>query len=182
MNGYVAKPIRREELVAAMAEAVPDLLMDGSAPGLESDPNPEPPAHDLFDPAALLEATNGNRELALEMIQLCVEVDGLRLFRELSSAGDRGDINGVECAAHAIKGLVGEFHASVVYRRAHALEEAARERRGETLPAQATELEREFQRLVRALKLFIGQSADSVSVDQSPGDGKLSPDTNQAPL
>jgi PAS domain S-box-containing protein len=162
MDGYVSKPIRVPELIAAMAAAVPDLLLEPLAPVAESRAtspvkNREQP---IFDVAALLEGAGGSRALAHQMIALCCEQDGPRLSRELAEALQQGDLGGVERTAHAISGLVGEFHAGSASRLAQTLEDSARQQRSDIVQAQAAELERELQRLLGALQLFAREPSD----------------------
>ena len=156
MDGYVSKPIRLHELVAAMATAVPDLLLEALAPAVGSSAlSPgENHAPQTFDVAAFLDGAGGNRALAHQMIALCCEQDGPRLTRELAEALAQRDLVGIERAAHAISGLVGEFHAAAACRLAQTLEDSARQRRSDLVQAQAAELDCEFRRLAAALQLF----------------------------
>jgi len=170
MDGYVAKPIRLDKLVAAMAAAVPDLLSGAPGSSVESATAPIAASGGKrpFDSVGLLAGAGGDWALVREMIQLCCEVDGPRLSRELALAVGQGDLSGVELAAHGIKGLVGEFHATAACDLARSLEETARQRLGDAVPELAAELEREFQRLVAALQLFLGESKDTVAANQNP--------------
>lgn len=176
MDGFVAKPIRLEELIAAMAVVVPDLLLEefkhpadaGAAPiaGIGGD---QP-----FDSAALLASVGGDRELLREIVKLCCEVDGPRVCGELAVAVGQGDLSGVERAAHAIKGLVGAFHAPVASHLARDLEETARQGSGDAVVEPTAELGREFQRLVVALQGFVSESDETVVASRSPSDPILS--------
>ncbi len=67
----------------------------------------------------MLEGAGDNRDLALELVKLCCEVDGPRLCRELKEATSQGDFGAIEQAAHGLKGLVGEFHASSCHKTHH---------------------------------------------------------------
>ncbi len=156
MDGYVSKPIRLQELVAAMAAAVPGLLLEAPPPAAASSALSPPENHEqeTFDVAAFLDGVGGNRALARQMIALCCEQDGPRLSRELAEALVHGDLIGIERSAHAISGLVGEFRAAAACRMARALEEGARQRCLDLVQVQAAELECEFRRLVTALQLF----------------------------
>lgn len=161
MDGYVAKPIRRNELIDAMAKAVPGLLLEGTAP------ISTPSGHTTrfkaeiraFDADALLESIEGNPQLLREMIQLCSDVDGPRLCRELAEGIKINDFKAVERAAHGIKGLVSEFHATVAYQQAKELEETARQRNPELIQQQAAALDRQCQLLIQALNRFASESA-----------------------
>jgi len=161
MDGYVAKPMRRHELINEIAAVLPDFILDGppitphlpgapvaSAAGAGPDDAP-------FDPVALLESMGGNRALLAEMARLCLEVDAPRLLGNLRAAVEQQDCLGVEQAAHGLKGLIGEFHAPEIYVVAKRLEDSGRERQAAAIPAQAAALEREFERLSVALRRMI---------------------------
>jgi HPt (histidine-containing phosphotransfer) domain-containing protein len=90
------------------------------------------------------------------MIDLCCHGDGPRLLGDLAAALAGGDCAGVEHAAHALKGLVAEFHAPAAQAAARALEQAAREQQPiASLRETAALLENEFQRLTAALASFV---------------------------
>jgi CheY-like chemotaxis protein len=165
MDGYVSKPVRLPELIAAMVAAVPNLLPGAVAPTVASSTPPMPKDHSdhPFDVAALLASAGGNRALARKMAKLCYEADGPRLSRELAVAAEQGDLSGIERAAHAISGLVGEFHAAAASRLAQILAETARRLRTDAVQAQAMALEREFQRLLAALQIFAGEPDEIVA-------------------
>ena len=158
MDGYVAKPMRRHELINEIAAVLPDFILEGAPivprfaaassdpdPGMRSDGAP-------FDPAVLLGSMGGNRELLAEMVRLCLEVDAPRLLGNLRAAVEKQDCAGVEQAAHGLKGLVGEFHAPEVYAAAKRLEESGHGQCREALERQAESLHREFERLATALR------------------------------
>lgn len=150
MDAYVAKPIRREELLAAMAAAVPGLLAGAAAPIKENAPES---ASAAFDAAALLAGAGGDQGLMREMIELGCNSDAPRLLAELAAALEAGDPSAIERAAHGLKGLTGEFHAPAAKAAARALEEAASARQPlAVLRESAAVFEREFQRLTAALE------------------------------
>lgn len=169
MDGYVAKPMRRRELIQEIARVVPRFLMaEESAPA-----PPTSSAQDaatavaaaLFDPGALLESLNGNRSLAAEMIRLCLDEDAPRLLASLHEGLATRDWPAVEHAAHGIKGLVGEFHAPAAFAAAKQLEDAARGHESEMIPAHAHELQAEFDRLSIALRDFLVEGEESKTSD-----------------
>jgi CheY-like chemotaxis protein/HPt (histidine-containing phosphotransfer) domain-containing protein len=181
MDGYVAKPIRRQELVKEIAAVVSDFIREGagdgaaaSAPaamavsgdgdGLDSaalslrgsgDPRPFADTDGAaFDSAALLESLGGNRKTMAEMIRLCLEEDSPRLLANLRDGLETQDWSAIERAAHGIKGLVGEFHAPAALAAAKQLEEAGRGHETEMIPSAAQELFAEFERLSAALRSY----------------------------
>jgi len=157
MDGYVSKPMRRHELVNAMAAAVRDLIIEGedAAPGEAAPvPPPQSPSGDgaVFDEAAALEGVGGNCATLAEMIRLCLDEDAPRLLAGLREGLETKDFAAVEQAAHGLKGLVGEFHAPAAYTAAKELEEAGRGHESESIPAHAQTLFEEFERLAAALR------------------------------
>jgi signal transduction histidine kinase/CheY-like chemotaxis protein/HPt (histidine-containing phosphotransfer) domain-containing protein len=161
MDGYVAKPMRRHELINEIAAVLPDFILEG--PPITPQPAGAPvvPAAGArlddapFDPVALLESMGGNRALLAEMVRLCLEVDAPRLLGNLRAAVEEQNCVGVEQAAHGLKGLIGEFQAPEIYVAAKRLEDSGRERQAAAIPAQAAALEREFERLSAALRRMI---------------------------
>ena len=149
MDGYVPKPIRREELIAAMAAAVPGLLLAGARVAPPA-PIPEEPA--TFDAARALAAVGGHAVVLREMARLCLEDDAPRLFQQLREAAAQRDFAGLEHAAHGIKGLVGEFRAESARRAAAQIEEHSRAQNGEPIAALIADLEREFTRFATDLR------------------------------
>ena len=161
MDGYVAKPMRRHELINEIAEVLPDFILEGAPIVPRPVDEPLAPAAELnmdgvpFDPGALLESMGGDRELLAEMVRLCLEVDAPRLLGNLRAAVEKQDCAGIEQAAHGLKGLVGEFHAPEVWAAAKRLEESGREQRTGEIEPQSETLQREFERLAVALRQMI---------------------------
>jgi len=165
MDGYVAKPMRRKDLIHEIAAVIPGFLLDEAGvaaqavPAAKDTPVPHHDGASVFDAAALLESMAGDRAILAEMVKLCLEVDAPRLLGDLRAGIEKRDFEAVEHAAHGLKGLVGEFHAPTVYAAARQLEQTGREQRAEALESEAATLVREFERLMAALREFVGQSA-----------------------
>ena len=182
MDGYVAKPMRRRELVKEIAAVVPDFLREGrgdppaipaaaaagedgaafdSAPLPEKgrgSPDPREGAdRAAFDSAALLESLGGNRKTMAKMIRLCLEEDAPRLLANLRDGLETQDWAAIEHAAHGIKGLVGEFYAPAALTAAKQLEDAGRGHETEMIPSAAHELFEEFERLSAALRSYLAK-------------------------
>jgi len=160
MDGYVAKPMRRHELLKEIAAVVPDFLLEKEGPRrAEANvaPASAPPASEgaVFDAAALLESLGGNRATVAEMIRLCLDEDAPRLIANLRHGLETHDFAAIEQAAHGIKGLVGEFHAPAAYAAAKQLEDAGRGHETESIPSAAQALFDEFDRLAVALRGFL---------------------------
>ncbi len=153
MDGYLAKPVRMQEVLAALAEHLPA----SSAPpgGPESWENhdlretglPEHPVKYL-DVDGALDRLGGDRALLAELAGLFRE-EGPRLLGEAEQALAAGDAAALQNAAHQLKGLLAQFCAAKAREAAWQLElearradllaaaprlEALRQRLGEVLP------------------------------------------------
>jgi CheY-like chemotaxis protein len=166
MDGYVAKPMRRQALIKEIAEVVPGFILEHveakePAPSLAAGPVSATSATSLdgapFDSRAFLEGVNGDRAVAAEMVRLCLDEDAPRLLANLRDGLATRDFAAVEHAAHGLKGLVGEFRAHAAYAAAKQLEDAGRGHESETIPGHAQELFEEFDRLSAALRKFLAE-------------------------
>ncbi len=170
MDGYVAKPMRRDELIAALAAVVPNLLLSEKlAPPTPATVVAEKSAalvaqpassvaSEPFDSAALLERLGGDRVMLGQMVRLCVEVDAPRLLAILEDGVKNFDLSAVEQAAHGLKGLVGEFQAPAAFSAAKKLEESACLGRTGAVPVEAAALIEAYARLAAALRVFAGSA------------------------
>jgi signal transduction histidine kinase/CheY-like chemotaxis protein len=109
MDGYVAKPIRADELHRALA---PFLPADGQHP---------PPLNE----ADLLDRVAGDQELLQELVALFC-ADCPRMLGDVRAALDSHDADRLQRAAHALKGAVGVFGESSAWNTALHLEELGR--------------------------------------------------------
>jgi signal transduction histidine kinase/CheY-like chemotaxis protein len=171
MDGYVSKPLRREVLVREMARHIPDLFRAGpdGAPPVQLEPalpapvetpapRGAPAAAPLFDRAALLAGVGGDPATLVEVLRLALHEDFPRLEAELGAAAEGDDLGGMQRAAHAIRGLVSELHASACQAAARALEAAAQS--GDIIQAAlaAAALQRELSTLREALVAHVDVS------------------------
>jgi len=122
MDGYVSKPLRPDELFAAIETALaPSAGQDpaGSAAAAE---RPDPPP---LDAGTLLAGFGGNRKLLGEVIELFL-ADTPRILDEARRALARRDAAALASSAHALKGSMGLFAQTGAYEAARRLELAAR--------------------------------------------------------
>ena len=150
MDDYVTKPISRDRLRSVLRGI-------GRTPADEPQPEPEVPDDDdqadSFDRSELMLRTEGDPEL-IRMLVDVFATDRPKLLGELESALDGGDADGVERAAHTIKGAVAIFGAEPARARAAKLEilgrdgdlDSARELHGE-LQSWVLRLEDDLKRL-----------------------------------
>jgi signal transduction histidine kinase/DNA-binding response OmpR family regulator len=144
MDGYIAKPIKAEDLV----RAVEDL---GRSPQVaELAPAAKPPEHEPIDTASALARAGGNVALLREMAALFLKELPM-LMTNLREAVTSRDAKAIERAAHKLKGSVGNFAAQPAFEAALRLE--ILDRGGNLSKAEPVyaELEMEVNRLKSAM-------------------------------
>ena len=151
MDGYVAKPIRPEELIASIERAVHDSSTDAPAtgtPGLGADET------DVFDEGALLDLVGRDDALMREIITLFLD-EAPRLLAQIRSALTDANGSALQFAAHALKGSVGNMAAVRAFGAALELETIARAGRLDEAASAAAALETEIARLERVLTRLV---------------------------
>jgi CheY-like chemotaxis protein/HPt (histidine-containing phosphotransfer) domain-containing protein len=144
MDGYVAKPVRAEDLLAEIERH--------TAPQAESPAEPAAPAPvaapapgGVLDGTALLAQVEGDTELLTELVMIFLQ-DCPRLVGAVREAVARGDAKALERAAHTLKGTLSNFAASAAIAVALRLEQMGREgnlaQAGEACAALEAEIER----------------------------------------
>jgi len=140
MDGYLAKPIRVEELLSALERlATPE----GKAQEQEVPPAPAAP---VLDPEQALRSMGGDRSLLAEMAGLFSQ-DSTALLEEIRSALEAGNPQAIERAAHRLKGSLLVFGAAPAAGAALALESLGRSGKLEEASPALAALERELERL-----------------------------------
>jgi len=145
MDGYVAKPIQREELFAAIEKATSsktDEPATAAAPSGTAGEAGAPP----IDVEAALRRFEGDREFLMELLGEFLdyvpgEVQVLRECRE------NGDSKRFERSAHSIKGAAANLEVEALRAAALKLEEAGREGRMGSSEELVAQLEQEYGRL-----------------------------------
>jgi len=122
MDGYVSKPLRPDELFAAIEAA---LSPPAERDAVRSVPPADGPASQSPDADALLAAFGGNGKLLAEVIDLFL-ADTPRILDEARRALARHDAAALAASAHALKGSIGLFAQTGAYDAARRLESAAR--------------------------------------------------------
>jgi CheY-like chemotaxis protein len=142
MDGYVAKPIRVEDLFAAIKRVFQS--SSGTEPAVHN--NGEP----VVDWSEALARVEGDELLLGDLARLFLN-DCPKLLAALHEAVSRQDAKSLQQVAHALKGSVGNFAARGAYDAAAKLEEIGTEG-NLTRAAQAyVELEDEIEKLRSAL-------------------------------
>jgi CheY-like chemotaxis protein/HPt (histidine-containing phosphotransfer) domain-containing protein len=158
MDGYLGKPVREHELLAAIESVVPGLR---AASELAASHVVVPltvvpaPSGGPFQVDALLASVNGSRATLSGLLHDCRDDDAPGLFSQISEALAENDTRRLQRAAHALKGVLGVFHAPAAYAAARQLEESARMGRTEHLVAQAEELRHAVSELLSSLERFL---------------------------
>ena len=141
MDAYVAKPLRVDELFAA----IDSLCAPGPAGGSQASG---------VDAATLLASFNGDSGLLREAAAIFLQ-DVPSMITRLREAVGAGEAARVAAAAHAIKGSAGLFAQGLAYQTARKLEERARA--GDLADAAATcaTIETELTHLMDELRLTL---------------------------
>jgi HPt (histidine-containing phosphotransfer) domain-containing protein len=138
----VAKPLRPDELFAALEGLVP-----GVVPAADGAPPDEPPA---LDQRTALARTGGDADLVKELAGLCLD-ECPRLMDEIRTAIGRRDGRKLRLTAHALRGSVAALGAEPAAEAAGRLEEIGRDEKWGEAAAAWAELEGAIDRLRPAL-------------------------------
>jgi PAS domain S-box-containing protein len=122
MDAYVSKPVKADELFAAITAIVAPVPELG--PSAQAQPS-EPRAAATIELSALLENFGGRADLVGDVIDVFL-VDAPVMLTRLERAARSGNAAEVAAAAHAIKGSAGLFSQGDAYTSARALELRAR--------------------------------------------------------
>jgi CheY-like chemotaxis protein len=115
MDDYVPKPVRAETLF----QAIRNLTGEATAP-------PTPSLSGVLDEAAMRARTGNDTSLLRELADLFLQ-ECPRLLTALRDAVTSADALALERAAHALKGVVGNFAAQQAFQAAEVLETMGRE-------------------------------------------------------
>jgi two-component system sensor histidine kinase/response regulator len=152
MDGYVTKPLRPEDLFAALE----GLAAGGTAAAVADEPAP-PPSAEAFDTAVALKRAGGDNELLRELAGLCLD-ECPKLMAEIRKAVDGKDAARLLTAAHTFKGTVATFAADEAAAAALRLEEMGRAGRWDGVDDALAALEAAVGRLGPALDELRGGS------------------------
>jgi len=118
MDGYLSKPIRIEELKASLSEVGQARTSANSGVKFEID------FKEIGRVDVLLDGVLGDRQLLREMAELWLR-DSAKQIEQLKAGFEQNDSEMVRKAAHAIKGSVGNFGATVAQNAAQDIESLA---------------------------------------------------------
>jgi CheY-like chemotaxis protein len=121
MDAYVAKPVRADELFAAI-----DAIAGSPPPAAPAtEPTPDQQQVSSIDRSALLAGLAGRAELVKQVIDVFL-TDAPAMLARLDAAARAANPADLAAAAHAIKGSAGFFSRGAAYDAARALEQRAR--------------------------------------------------------
>jgi CheY-like chemotaxis protein len=150
MDGYIAKPIRAEDLV----DAIEKLGRPPAVTGVESTPRPR--EREPIDTASALARVGGDVALLKEMVVLFLN-ELPTLLTNLRYAVTGADAKAIERAAHKLKGSVGNFAAHPAFEATGKLEALGRDGSLSTVGPIFADVEIEIQRLKSAMANLSGQ-------------------------
>jgi CheY-like chemotaxis protein/HPt (histidine-containing phosphotransfer) domain-containing protein len=133
MDGYLAKPARPRDIIAALAKLVPQQAAptarnEQAGAATASEPSRTDDTVMIFDRDDLLERLGGREEMLGRFIGMFTQnVSGF--LEALETAVDRGDHEQMRIQAHTIKGAAGNISARRIYETASAMESHIREAR-----------------------------------------------------
>ncbi len=164
MDGYLGKPMREHELLRCIESVIPGLDCDASCDMERAAP---PAMFDAgkrfcFDVAALLASVGGSRSTLAGLLSDCRDEDMPEMMEAIRSALANSDLKNLARAAHAVKGVVGVFHAPRAKAAAARLEESARKETAEDLQREAEELRDAVSELLSDLSAFLSDSMGPV--------------------
>jgi PAS domain S-box-containing protein len=151
MDGYLAKPLRPDELMATI-----ESLFPSSARAPEDNDRAAPAASErqrAFDAATVLAEFGGDRSLLAEVIDVFL-ADAPARLAELSAALAARDRAALATVAHAMKGSVGLFSRGPAYEGAIGLMQRARAGDLAGASVACAALERDVRALLDELEAF----------------------------
>jgi HPt (histidine-containing phosphotransfer) domain-containing protein len=141
MNDYLAKPIRADELAAALKRMRP--LLSRDAPSEEGEIS--------LEPAALQNLRDiGGDEFLAELVDVFL-ADAPALIASLRSSLERRDTEELRRAAHALKSNGATLGAATFAELCHTVEQQAKEGRLEGISKLVDRIERGYRPLQEAL-------------------------------
>jgi CheY-like chemotaxis protein len=150
MDGYLSKPVRIDELDAALRRVADGRAVMGTRAG-SAGPAVAAAADCPLDARAALEVTQGNVQLLQELVGIFLE-DLPAQRAALEAAVRAGEAEPLGEHAHALKGAAGSVGATRTRQLAARLEQLARDDQLDAAAEALAELNRELERLASHLQ------------------------------
>ena len=153
MDDYLSKPIKLEELRAALARWTPTPPQKVHLSKHTPPPGTTDPAQCIFDHAQMYQNIGNDNELFGQLIRLFLD-RYQTMLADIRTALADGNSSAVERSAHSFKGTAGNLCASEVGLIASRLEAVGRLQALHDAPPVYAQLEIEVERLVHALEAY----------------------------
>jgi CheY-like chemotaxis protein len=151
MDGYIAKPIRANDLFGRIQEVAEKPTGAGAAVESAKPEQEEPHQEPVFDKTRFLSRLDGDELLGAEVVGLFLE-ECPKLMKGIREAFTRQDASALERAAHALKGSLGDMVAPQAFDAARNLEQMARQGNIGNTGAALAILESAIERLMTELR------------------------------
>ena len=152
MDGYVAKPIRQQDLHESLAKFF------GSTEIMADLPTPAPDTAECVDWELALNAVAGDEDLLKVVVQECLQ-ETPSLLTRLETAFDVADVAEARRLAHTIRAAGRTFGASRLIEHAGAIEELTEREDLDSASRVLPELKQDVGRLVDELRRRLGGNA-----------------------
>lgn len=150
MNGYVSKPVKPRELVAAIESVFQEPAMNDTSRS-DSTTNPSGLPASL---AVALNNVDGDLEFLRELAEIYDEQAPV-LLKDIRTAIAERNWETLERSAHTLKGSSGTLGAQNAFQRALTLERCGREKCAEALDGEYDALEHDVRQLQETLHAFL---------------------------
>lgn len=153
MDGYVAKPVRAQQLFAAIEAVLP-----GSSEAAEEATSPESPVpqEGALDWSEALRGVKGDQDLLRAVVEAILHESPQTILAIRQAIAD-GDAPALQLAAHKLKGAVRYLGPSGAFELASRLEKSGAERNMADAQETLASLEKEMARLTPLLLDYIGK-------------------------
>jgi len=153
MDGYVAKPARRRELLDAL-----DAVLPNATPSTSESDGP-PAAGENTEWSEALAGVGGDSQLLAKLAGIFLD-EYPKELAVIRSTINEGDSDGLLLAAHSLKGELSTFVARAAYEAALRLETTARQGDLSAAPEGLSTLIQELERLRPAVTALAREAAD----------------------
>ncbi|MCE2979813.1 MAG: PAS domain S-box protein [Betaproteobacteria bacterium] len=156
MDGYLSKPLRRERLAVVLDQFA--LAKDGNDAAQRGRAGHPPVGFPAIDTNALLHTVGGDRQLLAHLCSMCLEsLPGMQ--DRLRAAVETGCAPEIVTAAHALRGVILNFHARPSVEALATLERTAIEGSPDALGAGYRYAASEVERAAAALREAVAAMA-----------------------
>ncbi|MBE3065489.1 MAG: response regulator, partial [Spirochaetes bacterium] len=155
MDAYVSKPLRAEELLAAIERVVP--ARTATDAGGHGTRQPEGQGEEIFDRRAALASVDGDMELLAQVVGIFID-ESPKMMAAIDSSIRAGNAHGLRRAAHVLKGSLGVFASRTAGAMALNLEMMGKSGDLRAARDEFAALAEEAQWLTQALGAFVGRT------------------------